>query len=96
MSQPVRRIGIREARSRLGDLLAAVKQGAEWVITDRGRPVARLTSVMPEELSLTERIKEYEKAGRIGAAPETAKRLPPPLPIQDDAAQLFLQEDRGA
>ena len=37
--------GVREARQNLTDLLDAVKKGREVVITDRGRPVARLAPV---------------------------------------------------
>ena len=38
----MRTAGVREARQSLTELLDAVKQGREVVITDRGRPVARL------------------------------------------------------
>lgn len=41
----MRRAGVREARRNLTDLLNDVKKGREVVITDRGRPVARLTPV---------------------------------------------------
>ncbi|MEX0880412.1 MAG: type II toxin-antitoxin system prevent-host-death family antitoxin [Thermoanaerobaculia bacterium] len=36
------RAGIREARQNLSALLEQVKKGREILITDRGRPVARL------------------------------------------------------
>lgn len=38
----MRRAGVREARQNLTELLDDVKKGREVVITDRGRPVARL------------------------------------------------------
>jgi len=38
----MRSAGVREARQNLTELLDAVKKGREVVITDRGRPVARL------------------------------------------------------
>jgi prevent-host-death family protein len=41
----MRTAGVREARQNLTDLLDDVKKGREVVITDRGRPVARLTPV---------------------------------------------------
>ena len=37
--------GVREARHNLTALLDDVRKGREVVITDRGRPVARLTAV---------------------------------------------------
>jgi prevent-host-death family protein len=43
----MRTAGVREARQNLTDLLDAVKKGREVVITDRGRPVARLAPVEP-------------------------------------------------
>jgi prevent-host-death family protein len=41
----MRRAGVREARQNLTGLLDDVKKGREVVITDRGRPVARLAPV---------------------------------------------------
>jgi antitoxin (DNA-binding transcriptional repressor) of toxin-antitoxin stability system/predicted nucleic acid-binding protein len=44
---PMRHAGIREARQNLSGLLQSVHQGHEIVITDRGRPVARLVAPLP-------------------------------------------------
>ncbi len=41
----MRKSGVREARQNLTALLDEVKKGREVVITDRGRPIARLTAV---------------------------------------------------
>jgi prevent-host-death family protein len=41
----MRTAGVREARQNLTDLLDDVRKGREVVITDRGRPVARLAPV---------------------------------------------------
>ena len=38
----MRKAGVREARQNLTELLDDAKKGREVVITDRGRPVARL------------------------------------------------------
>ena len=38
----MRQAGIREARQHLSGLLEEVRNGGEVVLTDRGRPVARL------------------------------------------------------
>lgn len=38
----MKKAGIREARQNLSALIEEVKKGREVVITDRGRPVARL------------------------------------------------------
>jgi prevent-host-death family protein len=41
----MRSAGVREARQNLTALLEDVKKGREVVITDRGRPVARLVPI---------------------------------------------------
>lgn len=46
-SLAVRKAGIREARQDLSALIEDVRKGREIVITDRGRPVARLVPPLP-------------------------------------------------
>jgi prevent-host-death family protein len=43
----MKKAGIREARQNLSALLEEVKKGREVLITDRGRPVARLAPPPP-------------------------------------------------
>jgi prevent-host-death family protein len=38
----MRKAGIREARQNISELIEAVRRGREILITDRGKPVARL------------------------------------------------------
>jgi prevent-host-death family protein len=45
----MRRAGIREARQDLTSLLEEVRKGREVVITERGRPVARLVPMRPRK-----------------------------------------------
>lgn len=45
----MRSAGIREARQDLSSLLEDVRRGREVVITERGRPVARLVPVKPRK-----------------------------------------------
>jgi prevent-host-death family protein len=45
----VRTAGIREARQNLSSLLDDVRKGREVLITERGRPVARLVPVKPRK-----------------------------------------------
>jgi prevent-host-death family protein len=44
----MRTAGIREARQGLSSLVAEVRKGREIVLTEHGRPVARLTPVRDE------------------------------------------------
>lgn len=89
-----RLIGIREAKAHLSRLVHAAQQGNEWIITDRGVPVARIMpmpKVMPE---LEERLQSLVERGWLEPA-RPSRKLPPPLPIEQGLAQEWLQEDRG-
>lgn len=44
----ITKVGIRELRDGLSRHLAAVRDGTEIMVTDRGRPVARITSIEAE------------------------------------------------
>ncbi len=45
-------VSVREARQQIGSLLDAVKAGEKVVITRRGKPVAKLIVIEPEESNL--------------------------------------------
>jgi prevent-host-death family protein len=42
----MRKAGIREARQNISELIEIVRKGREILITDRGKPVARLVPAM--------------------------------------------------
>ena len=65
------RAGVREVKNHLSAYLDRVRDGEEIVITDRGRPVARLTSVEPD----VDRLQELIDQGVI--TPATAARSLP-------------------
>ena len=91
-----RRTGVREAKARLSQLLRDVRRGQEWVITERGSPVARLAPVSGRSLSLAERIRRLEDSGLVEPLGREVRDLPPPLPLKEGLAQKWLQEDRGS
>ena len=87
--------GIRDAKVNLSKLLKRVQQGAEVLLTDRGRPVARIVPLNEDPLALSERIHRLEQQGVI--QPDSGKRrkkLPSPIPTPEGLAQRLLQEDR--
>lgn len=90
----VRTIGVREAKTHLSKVLREVKSGVEWIITENGKPIARLWPISKEELPLNERIRELEKQGWIMPRKLPQRSLPPPLPLEEGLAQRWLQEDR--
>jgi prevent-host-death family protein len=57
-----KRIGIRELKSTLSECVREVKAGRTIVVTDHGRPVAR---IIPEAVSLRERVGALTRAGTI-------------------------------
>jgi prevent-host-death family protein len=87
-------IGIREAKAGLSRLLREVARGHEWVITERGTPVAKLVAVGGAELGLSERVARLERLGII-TRPAKSLPLPPPIRVKSGAAQERLQADRG-
>ena len=72
-------VGVRELRQRASELLRLVEQGETIEITDRGRPVARLTPI-PEGSPL----EQMYAAGEIEAASATLEDLPEPLVLPDN------------
>ncbi len=87
---------MREAKARLSKLLRDVQQGQEWVITERGSPVARLSPISGRSLSLAERIRRLENSGLVEPLHRKVRNLPPPLPLKEGLAQKWLQEDRSS
>jgi len=91
-----RRTGVREAKARFSKWLRDVQRGQEWVITERGNPVARLSPISGRSLPLAERIRRLEDAGLVEPLHHEVRRLPPPLPFKEGLAQRWRQEDRGS
>ena len=87
---------IREASVRLSVLIKQVRAGGEVLLTDRGRPVAKIVQLSPEDQSPEERIADLEARQWLEPVLHRGRRyLPPPLPLDSPAAQQFLQEDRS-
>ncbi len=87
-------IGIREAKAQLSRLVSEAEQGAEWIITDRGRPVAKLSPVRDTRTPVEQRLGRLQSWGWVEPAKSRPGRIPPPLQIGADA-QRALQDDRG-
>lgn len=90
------RIGVREAKIQLSKLLDDVQKGREIIITNHGKPVGKIISIHQNSLTLTERVAQLEREGLIEPrAKKEESLLPAPLPLPDEIAQRYLQEDRG-
>jgi prevent-host-death family protein len=70
-----RRVGIRELKSTLSECVREVKSGRTIVVTEHGRPVAR---IIPEVASLRVRVEALRRAGAIAWS---GRRLRPAKPV---------------
>lgn len=70
-----RRIGIRELKSKLSECVREIRSGATIVVTEHGRPVARMVA---DASSLEERLEVLANTGRILWS---GRRLQPATPV---------------
>jgi prevent-host-death family protein len=87
-------VGVRDAKARLSQILKDVQRGGQWMITDHGRPVARLTPPETAALSLEERVKRLEERGWLDPLGDVPQPLPPLLPVDKGLVLRWLREDR--
>lgn len=71
------RIGVRELRQNASKYLRRVEQGETIEVTDRGRPVARLTPIPRGDL-----LDQMIADGRVRAPKGNLLALGPPLPLK--------------
>lgn len=57
-----RSVGIRELKSKLSECVRDVKAGATIIVTEHGRPVAR---IVPEAETLEQRLRSLKDSGAI-------------------------------
>jgi len=92
----MRKIGSREFKNRMGRYLSAVRKGQSILITDRGRPVAKVTPPDPEDGpgdSFEKRLRELEAQGLIHLAKRPVRRFKA-IPSRGKPASQMLIEDR--
>lgn len=86
------RVGIRELKSRLSEYLRQVKSGATILITERGKPVGRIT---PIHASMDERLEELIQSGIVAwSGTRLGKIMPVAIACEGQAVSDLLLEDR--
>lgn len=65
-------VGVRELKNRLSAYLDLVKRGQEVVVTERGRPIARLTPLSAD----VDRMAALVEAGIVQRPRSAGRRLP--------------------
>jgi prevent-host-death family protein len=92
-----RRVAIAQLKARLSEYVAAAKSGEEVVITERGRPVARLTP-MVGAAAQEGRVAELARAGMVRLPHKrlTARFLRKRRPADPKGRSLeIVQEERA-
>lgn len=83
-------VGIRDLKNNLSRYLERVRDGEEVVVTDHGRPVARLTSIDAP----TSRLAELVAAGLV-TPPKTRRRsAPKPIKTAGTVSDLVTEQRR--
>lgn len=72
--------GIAELKARLSHFLSITRSGEEVVITDRGRPVARLVPLAEREAGIPGHLVEMERRGEVTIGTGKASATPDGLP----------------
>ncbi len=93
----MRKVGSREFKNRMGRYLSAVRKGQSLLITDRGRPVARVTppdrKERPEE-SVEDRLRELEAQGLIRLGKRPLRSFKAVASRGKPASQMLLEDRR--
>jgi prevent-host-death family protein len=80
-------VGIRALKQNASAVVAQAAAGERVTITDRGRPVAQLTSIPAS------RLEQLVQAGRARPARRVLAHLPAPEPGPDLSAELAAQRN---
>ena len=87
--------GVRELKNNLSRFLVQVKEGKEIVITERGKPIARIVKESPDTDRVRARLAPLIESGLVVWPDRTlAKNDLAPLPATGRAAAEMVVEDR--
>ncbi|MCP9485453.1 MAG: type II toxin-antitoxin system prevent-host-death family antitoxin [Gaiellaceae bacterium MAG52_C11] len=91
------RVGVRELRQNLSRWLRRVENGESFEVTERGRPVAQLNPLPPENEDVIARLVRHGRIARVGRG--SLADLPPPPPAPPGTRPLSeildeLREDK--
>ena len=90
-------VGVSRLKAKISEYIRSVKRGEELIITERGRPVARISPAAPAEGDEEKRLQSLEKAGVVRRGSRTLPRGFWKLPRPRDSKGLVrraLIEDR--
>jgi prevent-host-death family protein len=91
----MRKVGSRELKNRMGRYLLAVRQGQTLIVTDRGKPVAKLSptnDAKSQKMSLRERLEELEAQGLIRLGKGRLKKFRAVKSRGKPASQMIIED----
>ena len=92
----MRTVGSRELKNRLGRYLGLVGKGETIIVTDRGKPVARLVPPEPEKggsRSVLDVLKQLEAEGHLRLGTRPFRRFKP-IRVKGKPMSQMILEDR--
>ena len=90
VATPPVEVGVRDLKNNLSRYLDKVSEGHEVVVTERGRPVARLLRIDAP----TDRLADLVAAGLVRPPRSRARRLPAPVAASGSVSDLVADRRR--
>ena len=87
-------VGAREFKTRLGTYLRQVREGRTLTITDRGRPIAKVTPVDMTGQSIAARLERLRAEGVVTGAGRPLPRVPAAITGRGGLFSETLTDDR--
>jgi prevent-host-death family protein len=87
-------VGIRELKEQLSGHIREVKSGSTLVITERGKPVARLLPIAPADTPVEEKLHQLVKAGAISWSGRKLSPDAPAIPVRGTktVAEMLIED----
>lgn len=89
---------VSKLKATLSEFLAKVKAGEEVIITERGKPIAKIVPLPKDAASMASHLKELAKAGLVrlgsGKLPAGFWKLPRPKDPKGLAVKALIEERR--
>lgn len=82
-------VGVRDLKNNLSRYLDQVEAGIEVVVTDRGRPIARLNGIADES---TDKLTALIEAGLVRPPTSKVRQRPVPLRASGSVSELVAEQ----
>ena len=87
--------GIKELKNNLSRYLSQVKKGEDILVTERGKPIARIIRDAPKDISLREALSPLVVKGLVKLPSQKIDReIAPPVKLRGKPVSEMVIEDR--